>query len=940
MARDFARGEYISRNQNPYRNNLSWDNNESQSLNLSQSRSNKEENWLTIRENKRKQKAKEFRPLPPHLQSSEAIEAYINSRVHGAETDESSNSASTLLVAQNSAPISLENNNTAQSIAAAPQQQQSGQGQQPQKVAQASTQAEQSERSWLNSGVAAKGGLETIPFDGRIVRKNKEGKQVIIPVKFGQKFQMQPGDQLQYPMAIGDGKQKTANSPGQAAPVDTFKHNLQSNAIQRLEQNKARLTKDEAQYHDTSPNNPNWKELRTLAHKDENLRVEMVDATEQFKAFFKKQAGFSPVGVAGLQVPAPKGDIAARRQQLVKAFSAQVKDPAAQTKMLKMLERLDMAEQAKSNLEIMSPALMAINQNPDTRQLALRGGTQLDNVQLLRQIGSAYGNTRSSANQLIAQIRKDPSAVLQLDPVVGETLGQMGVSEQKRQTGDANSKAILEWLEHQRQVDGAIKTGGMLGTGLLGLAGIASPFLGFPEAAPWLLRSAGALGAATGVYELPQLIQQNLAAESQQLGGKPLTPKELQETKFNLLMGYTNITLGVLDAGAGEAALKGIAKTPGAIKAFASLTRAQSRRLVDKIAQLGEQFNEKVLQGMVKAVKEGREPELVGVPNGMLDDATRPNQPLQMKGTATPQRLEQRQALLKQHPILSGYSEATNRLLKANPAAAERLLNLNPKVLKTVLADSKLLDRAVKQAEVVNNVVGEKWSQLSTAQKDQLRKFYSDYTTDKGTPVIRQRQDVGLQLHVDEKGVIVEGLSRKVSDLRISTDQMRKILKDAKVPILKDHSIHHKLPIAMGENDPLVKGAIELSGFDINDARNLEQMPRNSAARGESPKSKLLPEHGQDNYHPKWNAHTKEVLEKRLRDLRDDYKIPDNLSKEEAVKLIEKKDPGILKKTMEDVIKGLDKDLLKEGDWIRYNENGERILAFAEPQTSQLEQSA
>jgi hypothetical protein len=205
---------------------------------------------------------------------------------------------------------------------------------------------------------------------------------------------------------------------------------------------------------------------------------------------------------------------------------------------------------------------------------------------------------------------------------------------------------------------------------------------------------------------------------------------------------------------------------------------------------------------------------------------------------------------------------------------------------------------------------------------------------------LSQRQDVGLQLHVDEKGIIVEGLSRKISDLRVSTDQMRKILKDAGVPILKDHSIHHKLPIAMGENDPLVKGAIELGGFDINDARNLEQMPRTSAARGESPKSRLLPEHGQDNYHPKWNAHTKEVLREKLRSLRRDYKIPENLSPDEAVKLIEKKEPGTLKQTMEGVIEGLDKDLLEDGKWIRYNDKGERVLAFVEPRSLQAEQSA
>jgi bifunctional DNA-binding transcriptional regulator/antitoxin component of YhaV-PrlF toxin-antitoxin module len=41
-----------------------------------------------------------------------------------------------------------------------------------------------------------KGGVEIIPFDGRVVRVDKEGKQVTIPVKYGQPFRIQPGDQL------------------------------------------------------------------------------------------------------------------------------------------------------------------------------------------------------------------------------------------------------------------------------------------------------------------------------------------------------------------------------------------------------------------------------------------------------------------------------------------------------------------------------------------------------------------------------------------------------------------------------------------------------------------------------------------------------------------------------------------------------------------------
>jgi A nuclease family of the HNH/ENDO VII superfamily with conserved AHH len=347
----------------------------------------------------------------------------------------------------------------------------------------------------------------------------------------------------------------------------------------------------------------------------------MVSATEQLMQFYNAQTKSKAAPVTyGLSVPAQNGNLAARRQQILKSFSSQVKDPAAQARLLRIIERIDMAEQAQINLEVMSPALMAINQDANARQAALDGGkTQADNQFLQKQIGSAFNSTRGSADQLIEQIRKDPSAVLQLDPVVGETLKQMGVNNEKRKAGDLNSKMILEWLDHQHQMDGAIKTVGAAGTallGLAGLAGLASPFLGFPEAAPFLLRGAAVVGTATGVYAQPQLIQQNLAAESQQLGGQPLTPKQLEETRFNLMMGYTNITLGVLDAGAGEVTLKGLAKTPGAIKAFAKLTRVQSRRLIDQLTPLGEHINETIFQAKLASIRKLDEATTRTVVNG------------------------------------------------------------------------------------------------------------------------------------------------------------------------------------------------------------------------------------------------------------------------------------------------------------------------------------
>jgi Peptidase_C39 like family len=559
MARDFARGEYISRNQNPYRNNLSWDNNESQSLNLSQSRSNKEENWLTIRENKRKQKAKEFRPLPPHLQSSEAIEAYINSRVHGAETDESSNSASTLAAAQNLAPSSsdqqsLENNNTAQSIAAAPQQQQSGQGQQPQKVAQASP---QSERSWLNSGIAAKGGLETIPFDGRIVRKNKEGKQVIIPVKFGQKFQMQPGDQLQYPMVTDPGKQKTANAPSQAAPVDTFKDKLKNNALKRLQDNSNRLNSELKDYQNLSPNNPKWQQLRQMASKDQQFVQRDQQLNHQIADLVmkdRKETSFTPPNtfidrddVAHLGVINPQ-------------IQAQIKELEGQQALLKI---------ARRQMQAQHPALAVV----DSAKVA-----SSSNQELLGNINQGFGQIQGNIGDLQKQIQADPSKALFLDDVVKGTLGGLKIdpnNPNQTQTG----KAITDWLKGEQTKHNLVKWGGTLLTGGLTVGAIITTFASEGLALPFWLGLGGAItGLGTAAYDYRELATVDLAAQAQQGGAGNLTSQDKDTARFNLMMGRVNLLMSGLDVGLSVKAVTGLltgAKSAEQMSTFAKAMKAQ-----------------------------------------------------------------------------------------------------------------------------------------------------------------------------------------------------------------------------------------------------------------------------------------------------------------------------------------------------------------------------
>jgi hypothetical protein len=68
----------------------------------------------------------------------------------------------------------------------------------------------------------------------------------------------------------------------------------------------------------------------------------MVNTTDTLWKFIQTQTKSKPAAFSvGLTVPADKGDIAARRQQILGYFSSSVKDPAAQAQLVTMLDRLD-----------------------------------------------------------------------------------------------------------------------------------------------------------------------------------------------------------------------------------------------------------------------------------------------------------------------------------------------------------------------------------------------------------------------------------------------------------------------------------------------------------------------------------------------------------------------------------------------------------------------
>jgi hypothetical protein len=262
--------------------------------------------------------------------------------------------------------------------------------------------------------------------------------------------------------------------------------------------------------------------------------------------------------------------------------------------------------------------------------------------------------------------------------------------------------------------------------------------------------------------------------------------------------------------------------------------------------------------------------------------------------------------------------------------------------LESALADPKVLQQMIAKAKVASQVEGKKIDKLTPAQQKNFDEHYIVIKT-KDTTIIRQRDEQGLNLYVDKDGVIQSGPANNVNPWRVSTDKMKQALRADGVEVKDGQSIHHLEVIESIEKTPLIGGAVKLENFPINQGKNLIQLPKDSASRKLWPKEirNLLPEHGPDNYHPKWRQHVIKVAKDKLRELRKEYNIPENLTPEDAIKMIHKQHPGALKKASEELQPILRDDLLApKADWIKLNDNGERVLAFNQPDDKKNDNSS
>jgi hypothetical protein len=137
------------------------------------------------------------------------------------------------------------------------------------------------------------------------------------------------------------------------------------------------------------------------------------------------------------------------------------------------------------------------------------------------------------------------------------------------------------------------------------------------------------------------------------------------------------------------------------------------------------------------------------------------------------------------------YPNAQAKVLKETPELRERLMRMQPDELEAALANPKVLKQTIAKAKVTNQVVGQKIEKLSPALRKKLEQNYVSYKDKDGKWIIRQRDGQGLNLHVDEHGVIQPGPANNVNPLRDSTADMKKALIAEGKEVIDGQPIHH-----------------------------------------------------------------------------------------------------------------------------------------------------
>lgn len=335
--------------------------------------------------------------------------------------------------------------------------------------------------------------------------------------------------------------------------IALFKGLLKANALAQLQKNRLRLGEIEQQYTRAPRRSKKWQRLRLMIEKDKRLSKHQIR--------FESNAAFARIPVRARDRAGEPDDSKERAAN----WERQANEVKA----------------VRARLRAEYPPLGVLD--TDEIELSTRHNT------VLGRIKAGFADIRNVIGVVHTKVHEEDVPLNKLGPIVDQTLKQMGIGKEKRNTGDPMSVAVLDWLDGQDQSESIITWVGTVLTIALGVAA----FFASGGTAILLGAAGGAIGFGTAAYEFERADDLHDAARTSQAGGGNLVA-DPEAARFHYIMAWVNLVLAGLDLGlaakAGNTLLKsaktaeGLAGTLGAD----ALSKLKPEQIVqfDKAMQL------------------------------------------------------------------------------------------------------------------------------------------------------------------------------------------------------------------------------------------------------------------------------------------------------------------------------------------------------------------
>jgi hypothetical protein len=346
---------------------------------------------------------------------------------------------------------------------------------------------------------------------------------------------------------------------------DRFNQDATKTAQSILKANRDRLKTEQAKYtKDQNPNSAHWQQLWQMADRRREMSTAQSTLKEQKAALDQERVQASP----------PPGlyerdfrETAQASQKRIQSSAYYKRQVQIQSEAKDLQSQIDSLEQSKATLEFAHPAIRAVQGET--------GKKPQDLQEVLKRIPGEFDGVRGNIDQLSNDLKVNPSAVINLDSVVAQQLSQLRkdksvTPEQVNQL----EKSIKDEKEGKRRNE--LLTG-LAGAGLT-IGSFFIPGVGEVSMGAKAVQVMRVLGAGLSLYSassaLPDLMMLDKATQAQRGGAGKLTPQSEGEAQFNLYMGYTNLLLAGVDAGALKIGKKVVSSAGNAgLQIFSKLDR-------------------------------------------------------------------------------------------------------------------------------------------------------------------------------------------------------------------------------------------------------------------------------------------------------------------------------------------------------------------------------